>query len=235
MATVFFSDVHIGDTKSKHVQLLDYLKSERSTIDKIVIVGDFLDLWVSPLGTDLSLARPFLNYLSTEYPGKVHYILGNHDEDLEPLKGIIPFVHKSLRFPIGDKLGIALHGHVIDPDKYVRTKFAHFMAWFVNKLDKWAHIDTRKSLVSLSEMIANDPYEKLLKEYEQIIVDIFTGKYDYVITGHTHIPCIKKFGDLVYINTGDQMQHSTIVIGKPDGFYLYDYVNKKTLDICRVY
>lgn len=234
MATVFFSDVHIGDNKSKHAQLLDYLKSERSTIDKVVIVGDFLDLWVSPIGGALSEARPFLEYMFTEYSGRVHYILGNHDEDLEALKGVVPRIHKSLRFPIGDKVGVALHGHVIDPDKLVRTRVARIAAWIVNKFNKWGRIDTRKSLISLAAMIENDINKELLKEYEQRIVDIFIGKYDFVITGHTHVPCIKRFGSLVYINTGDQMQHSTVVIGKSDGFYLYDYINKKTLDICRV-
>lgn len=227
MSTIFLSDTHCGDEKSKHVELLDYLRVHQKEIDKIVICGDFLDLWVANIGTALSIASPMLKFFKDNYLGKIYYLLGNHDQDLLFLKNIFPFIHTSLTFPAGGKRGICLHGQVLDPDPYIKTRFSHYMAWFINKFDKWAKVDTRKSLVSLSERIKNDPYEKLLKEYEQNIVDVFDGKFDIVLTGHTHQPKIEKIGNLVYINTGDLMQHCTFVKGNSDGFFLIDYSSGK--------
>jgi UDP-2,3-diacylglucosamine pyrophosphatase LpxH len=234
LATIFLSDVHCGDLKSKHSELLKYLVENQKNINKIVIAGDLLDLWVSSFGQALSIASPLLEHIKTNYEGNFHYILGNHDWDLLPLKGILPFIHTSLTFPIGNKKAIALHGHLLDPDPYVKTKFSHYMAWFINKFDKWAKVDTRKALVSLSERIKNDPYEKLLNQYEANLDSVFEGKFDYVITGHTHMSCIKKLNNIIYLNCGDSMQHSTLLIAKKDGFYLFDYVAKKTLAIERI-
>jgi UDP-2,3-diacylglucosamine hydrolase len=234
MATIFFSDVHCGDDKSKHAKLLEYLQARQKDIDKIVIVGDLLDLWVASFGKSLSVASPLLDYIAANYQSRFHYILGNHDWDLLPLKTMFPFIHKSLRFPVGKKSAIALHGHLLDPDPYVKTRFSHVMAWFINKFDRWAKVDTRKSLLALSERIKNDPYDKILQQYEANLVGAFEGKFDYIITGHTHIPGIKILNGIVYLNVGDQMQHSTVLVGKKDGFYLFDYIQKKTIAAHRI-
>ena len=236
LATIFLSDTHIGDAKSKHKELLAYLRPRQKDIDKIVICGDFLDLWVAPLGKVLSEAKPILDFLYTSYQGHVHYILGNHDEELESLHGAFPFIHKSLRFPVGNKWAVALHGHILDDNPYLKTRFSRYMAWFINKFDRWAHIDTRKTLISLSEQIKNDPYDNVIEAFEQKVADVFTGKFDYVITGHTHLyPYMKKLGSVTLINIGDNLQHSTLLIGKMDGFYLFDYYTEKTIDVERVY
>jgi len=229
VSTVFFSDLHVGDGKSKHKELLAYLVEHQKDIDKIVIVGDFVDTWVADLNTILSEAQPFLEFLATNYKNKVHWILGNHDADFLSLKNVFPFIHKSLRFPIGDKIAVALHGNVLDDNPYLKTRLSRYVVWFINKFDKGAYVDTRRSLVSLSERIQNDPYDKILEEYEHKIVAVFDGKYDFVITGHSHQPAIKKINNLVYLNCGDQIQHSTVLIGKPEGFFLYDYINQKIL------
>lgn len=234
LATIFISDIHIPDGKSKHKELLSYLVERQKDIDKVVLVGDLLDLWVSGIGNALSAASPFLNFLNDNYKGRVHYVLGNHDLDLLPLKGVFPFIHTSLTFPVGDKKGVCLHGNILDPDPYVKTKFSHYMAWFINKFDGWAKIDTRRSLVSLADRIKNDPYDKVLQGFEDNIVSSFRGKFDYVIVGHTHIPKFTTVDGVTIINCGDQLQHSTVVIAKKDGFYLYDYIAEKTLDVHRI-
>ena len=234
MATIFFSDVHCGDDKSKHAELLAYLRKYKKSVDKIIIVGDLLDLWVSSLGKALPTASPLLEFIKKNYEGNFHYILGNHDWDLLPLKPLLPFIHTSLLFNAYDKKVIVLHGHLLDPDPYVKTKFSHYMAWFINKFDRWAKIDTRKALVSLSERIKNDPYEKLLKAYEENIVTMAKGNFDFVIVGHSHQPSIKTIDGVVIINCGDQMQHSTVVIANRDGFFLFDYIAQKTLDFYRI-
>ena len=234
MSTVFLSDVHAGDVASKHKQLLEYLQSHQKEIDKIVVLGDLCDFWVAPLSVVLQEVSPLLEFLSKNYAGRFHFIAGNHDSEILYLKETFPFVHSSLKFPIGSKRAICLHGHELDNNKYEQTYTAHMVAWLINKFNGWGHMDLRKSALSFSSFIGSSYYNDLLKAYEDTLVTVFKDKYDYVITGHTHQPCIKTLGGITYINTGDSLQHSTLVLGNRDGFFLYDYAAQKTLDICRI-
>jgi UDP-2,3-diacylglucosamine pyrophosphatase LpxH len=235
MATLLVSDLHIGDGKSKYLDFLAYLEKTEN-IDKLVLVGDTFDFWVSGLDNCLELGKPLIDYVVSRFGhDNLHILVGNHDASLFFLRDTLPFIHKSLRFPVGDKIAVCLHGNVLDDNPYLKTRFSHYMAWFINKFDAWAKIDTRKSLVSLSERIKDDPYDKVIADYEQKIADVFDGKFDYVITGHTHLfPYIKKLNNLIYFNIGDSMQHSTLLIAKKDGFYLYDYIANKTIDAHKV-
>jgi predicted phosphodiesterase len=233
LTTIFAGDIHASDNKSGCIELLEYLQKQKN-IHKIVLVGDILDNWVSNIDTTLFAAAPLLKFLFTEYQGRVHYLVGNHDSFLLPLKGIVPFIHTSLTFPVGNKKGICLHGHILDPDPYVRTKFSHYMAWFINKFDKWAHVDTRKSLVSLSERIKNDPYDKMLRNYEANIVKAFKGKFDFVIVGHSHLPSFKSLDGVVILNGGDSLQHRTLIKAHQNRFELIDYAKDIVLEECKI-
>jgi predicted phosphodiesterase len=192
MTTVFLSDVCCGNKDSNHAGLLAYLQARQKDIDKIVVVGNLLNIQDS-LGEALSIASPLLNFLKDNYIGKFHYILGQNDWQLLPLKSIFPFIHKSLQFPIGDKKAIALHGHILD------TAFGG-----------------------------------IKYDYETTLVNIFQGKYDYVITGYTGKPGITDLGGLVYLNTGDSIKNNTVLVAHRDRFFLFDYEQRKTLAIHKV-
>jgi UDP-2,3-diacylglucosamine hydrolase len=228
LATIFISDIHAGDGKSGCLDFVEFLRVQ-TDIQKVVLVGDICDLWVASAGKALSAVAPLFKLLNEKYSGNVRYIIGNHDQDLVSLKEVFPFVHTSLRFPINNKQAIVLHGHVLDENPYLKTKFSHYMAWFINKFDGWAKIDTRKSLVSLSERIKNDPYDKVLKDYEDKICSMAKGRFDYVIVGHSHIPSLKTIDGITIINCGDSLQHRTLVKADQRGFYLIDYVKQQII------
>lgn len=230
-AIAIFSDVHFGNVKSKHKQLLTYLQLNRHRISTIVAAGDLIDTWVCPLEESLEEAKPLFEFLAKYYYGQFIYLLGNHDEDIHPICSILPFIMSSLNIIVNNKRIIVLHGHILDPNPYIQTKLSRWMAWFINKFDGWANVDTRKSLVSLSERIKNDPYDQLLEQFETNLFSTFSGKYDIVVTGHTHRPEFRRLHDLLFVNAGDSTEHSTLVLLDERELSLVDYQTGRVLDV----
>jgi UDP-2,3-diacylglucosamine pyrophosphatase LpxH len=246
MVTLIVSDLHLGDSKSGHRDFLEFLELQPD-VKRLVIAGDLCDFWVSNLKDILSEGSYLFRYINRRFGQHVYYLLGNHDSDLRPLKDVFPQIKNRVIFFMGDKKKVVvLHGHTIDPNDYIRTRKARVIAWFINKFDRWAHIDTRKMLVGLADQIQNDPYDKLLLQYEKNLTEAFSGKYDIVVTGHTHSMGIKKIdGKLVYCNCGDWLQHRTGLrfytnkielveyrdrtIKRLDTYFLYDNTLKDTL------
>jgi UDP-2,3-diacylglucosamine pyrophosphatase LpxH len=226
MSTILFSDLHIGDTKSKHVQMYNFLVS-RADLDSVIIAGDLFDLWVASAGRSFKEAKYFLDYLYERFQGKIVYLTGNHDEDLQYVKSLhgVP-IKQFHHFNVGGKSVVVCHGHQYDHNFYLdkMTPMAKVNAWMVNRVDKWFKTDVRKWLMSLSDAIQSDPMEKILFTYEHTLRQEFSGVHGVIITGHTHLPCIKSFNGLTYINVGDSMQHSTAVILEGTRFSLVDYV-----------
>jgi UDP-2,3-diacylglucosamine pyrophosphatase LpxH len=232
MKTVYFSDLHVGDGKSKHLELCRFLEAKEDITD-VVIAGDLFDLWVTSAGRAFKEGKYFLDYLYEHFNGHIVYLTGNHDEDLQYVKSLngIP-IKQFHHFNVGGKSAVVCHGHQYDHNFYLEKMsfVAKVNAWAVNRVDKWFSTDVRKWLMSMSEAIQNDPMEKILFTYELVLRQAFTGVHDIVITGHTHSPRIKKFNGLTFINTGDGVQHSTAVVLEENKFSLIDYVQGEELD-----
>jgi predicted phosphodiesterase len=226
MKTLFFSDLHIGDHKSKHFEFYKFLES-KPNIDSLVMAGDIFDLWVTSAGRSFKEAKYFLDYMYDRFKDNITYLNGNHDEDLQYIKSLhgIP-IKQFHHFNVAGRSVMVCHGHQYDHNFYLNKIgfVAKMNAWAVNRVDKWFKTDVRKWLMSLSEAVQNDPLEKILFTYEHVLKQEFTGIHDVVITGHTHAPCIKEFTNLVYINTGDSLQHSTAVVLDQGTFCLLDYI-----------
>jgi UDP-2,3-diacylglucosamine pyrophosphatase LpxH len=226
MITLICSDLHIGDGKSKHLVFYDFLCA-RPDIDSLIIAGDFFDLWVTSAGRALKEGKYLLDYFRERFSDRVVYLTGNHDEDLQYVKSLNGISIKQFHhFKIGDKSVIVCHGHQYDHNFYLKqaTVLAKANAWIVNRVDKVFGVDVRRWLVSISQKIENDPYDKIIKAFETSIDASFNGKFDYVITGHTHLyPYIKKLSNLFLINVGNNIQNSTGLLIGPDSFSLVDY------------
>ncbi len=91
MKTAIISDLHLGVTSGGDVlrdpEILAVLAAELRGADRLVLLGDAVELRERPLGASLALARPVLEALGAAV-GEVEVILvpGNHDARLaEPL------------------------------------------------------------------------------------------------------------------------------------------------------
>jgi len=194
------------------------------------VAGDLCDFWVSSLKNILIEAEPLFTYLFSRFGDQFFYLLGNHDLNLEPLRKFCPNIRERVIFfakPSNKKICV-MHGHQLYPGTYLQSRTARVIAWLVSHFDRWANVDTRKTLVSLSEQIRNDPYEKILKEYEKNVAGAAEGKYDVIVTGHTHLACIKKLTEKVlYVNCGSNLQHRNFVLMYDSVVELYDYSSGK--------
>ena len=119
------SDLHIGNGSPKDnllkrgrekllYELLDYIDSRGA---KLVILGDFLELWRHRLDDVVGRWSRLLDRLDTM---DVIYVLGNHDADLSESQNrvIHPFfnsIRHSFIEVIGQKRFKFMHGHELDP------------------------------------------------------------------------------------------------------------------------
>jgi UDP-2,3-diacylglucosamine pyrophosphatase LpxH len=223
--TLIASDLHIPDVKSGHREFLETLKG-LDNVSRVILAGDTLDFWVAGLKQVLVEAEPLLTYLFSRFGDQFYYLLGNHDLNLEPMRKFCPNIKERVIFfakPSNKKICV-MHGHQLYPGNYLQSKTARVVAWLVSHFDKWVNTDTRKTLVSLSQQIANDPYDKILAEYEKNMAGAAEGKYDVIVTGHTHLADIKKLTDrILYVNCGDNLQSRNYVLMYDSVVELYDY------------
>lgn len=225
MKTLIAGDLHCGDPKSGHLEFLEVLKSLEG-VNRIILAGDVCDFWVSNLKKVLIEVEPLFTYLFSKFGDQFYYLLGNHDFNLEPMRRFCPNIKERVIFfakPSNKKICV-LHGHQFYPGTYLQSRTAKVVAWLVSHFDKWVNIDTRKTLVSLSQQIANDPYDKILAEYEKNVAGAAEGKYDVIVTGHTHLADIKKLTErILYVNCGSNLQSRNYVLMYDSVAELWDY------------
>lgn len=233
--TLFISDVHLGTTKCQADKLLKVLKDYE--YEKIVIVGDFIDL--------TSLKRKFFwnsdhstviqKILRASRKGvEIVYILGNHDfylrglieEENINLGNILicdEYFHTTIS---GEKIYIC-HGDQFDgfirlhPFLYLLGDWAYEMSFKINKwynklrrffgLQYWSLSQYLKSKVKNAISFINDFKILSIKKVEEM-------NCDSIMIGHIHTPAIEKIGKFTYYNTGDFCE---------TGSFLYEDYNGK--------
>jgi predicted phosphodiesterase len=91
MRTAIVSDLHLGLASGgdvlRHPAVQDVLIDEIAGADRLVLLGDIVELREQPAGRALACARPFFERLGTALAGReIVFVPGNHDHRLaEPL------------------------------------------------------------------------------------------------------------------------------------------------------
>jgi UDP-2,3-diacylglucosamine pyrophosphatase LpxH len=171
---------------------------------------------------------------------RVIYVTGNHDEMLRRYSDL-----QLGQFQLTDKLVIEIdhkmtwifHGDVFDNTTKESAKFWAKMGSngyavllgfnrLINKLMKiFGHEKT-----SLSKKVMQKVNESIIKidEFETLIAELaIEKKYDYVICGHIHQPqkrtISNKDGSVVYLNSGDWVEHLTSLEYYNNDWHIYQY------------
>ena len=115
------SDIHLGDGTpsdiflAKDKELLTFLKQVRDEEARLIIAGDAIDFSQALFFTNIMKAHGKVLGAFSELAsmGRLHYVLGNHDQDLRWYKDVlrIPVVHG---IEVGDHT-LILHGYEFDP------------------------------------------------------------------------------------------------------------------------
>lgn len=241
MTAIFLSDVHLRDgTSAKSRVVVKFLQEVASRFDRVIVLGDLLDVWP---GTTKFLIRqygPILEALAdlVRAGQEVHYVEGNHDfllgEYFSRELGIRVHTDDWVETWAGKKIYIA-HGDLGNSAdrtyplirKFLRAPPIH---WVKSLLPgSWAyHVGVSSSKLSRhlqkrSEAEWAQIEEKVRVTYRNSAQDLFKKGYDVVIMGHTHVPDDFKVDidgrTCRYLNTGDWVRNFTYL--EFDGLEFY--------------
>jgi UDP-2,3-diacylglucosamine pyrophosphatase LpxH len=247
---VVLSDLHLGTYGCHAREIVTYLKSISPQI--LVLNGDVIDIWQFSRhyfpSTHLAVIKEILNLITSGT--RVIYVTGNHDEMLRRYSDL-----QLGQFQLTDKLVIEIdhkmtwifHGDVFDNTTKGGAKFWSRMGSngyavllgfnrFINKLMKLIGRDK----ISLSKNVMKKVNESIIKidEFETLIAELAIQKhYDYVICGHIHQPqkrvIANKTGNVVYLNSGDWVEHLTSLEYYQNDWHIYKYEESqmKTINV----
>jgi UDP-2,3-diacylglucosamine hydrolase len=222
-AAYFISDAHLGipvpghNDRQKH--LFSFLDEIEDSAEALYIVGDLFDFWIEykhAIRPDYFAVVARLRRL-VDSGVELHYLAGNHDFALGPF----------LRDTVGlcihlDHVETTIQGkrvHLYHGDGVVKKDVGYRILKRVlrnpvnQRLYKLLHPDIGVPLASFfsgnsRKMLADWLTEKRLEEYRCCARSLLENN-DIVIFGHTHKPEVRKYGNGVYINTGEWIRKYT--------------------------
>jgi UDP-2,3-diacylglucosamine hydrolase len=223
MAIYFISDAHLGSDdraveEIKLDKLFRFLEMVKSDGRKLYILGDLFDFWFEYKNAipkqHLQVVFKLAGLIEQGIP--IHYITGNHDfwlgNFLSREVGIT--VHRdSLTVTEGGMRIFLTHGDGLSPGVWKYRAFVRFplrnkLAIFLYRLlpVDWG-IPLAKAVSSRSRSHTAGRETKFLQDYEDYARRKLDEGYNAVMIGHTHEPVFRDFGNGIYVNTGDFIDH----------------------------
>ena len=226
MALYLFSDAHLGagppdkeTLKLKNIsRLCELVKTDG---DRLVILGDLFDFWFEykqAIPKD-QFAVLYLLYDLRQKGIKIDYISGNHDFWMDDfftnqLQFSVHQDHLNLEYA-GKKLHL-IHGDGLAPGdkgyrllkKILRNRFN---IWLYRLLPADFAISLAKKVSGSSREYTARRDHHFAKDYEQYAEKKLRDGFDLVAIGHLHLPVSKKFGEGLYLNSGDFINHFTYI------------------------
>jgi UDP-2,3-diacylglucosamine pyrophosphatase LpxH len=224
--TIIISDVHLGTKNSKAKELVRFLKT--NTCEKLILNGDIIDGWQLRKGSKWKkkhtrFFRVILKMLDKK-DTQIIYLRGNHDDFLDNL---IPFDFHRLQIVkdhyhvSGDKKYFVLHGDVFDTITTNLRWLAKlgdigytFLLW-MNKVYNNRRIKKGLPYYSLSKVIKQKVKSAVsyISDFEKELVNLAQSRNcNGVICGHIHHPAITKYGELIYMNSGDWVESLSALV-----------------------
>jgi UDP-2,3-diacylglucosamine pyrophosphatase LpxH len=238
--TVILSDVHLGTTESKVIEVNHFLRHVRCS--KLILNGDIIDGWqLRRKGQWTKAHTRFIRIVLKRLEKRdveVVYLRGNHDDILarflplsfENLSVVEEHIHVG---PKGRYL--VLHGDVFDSITKNFVFLSHLGDWGylallrINRLYNAWRAWRGLEYWSLSKAIKARVKEAVshISNFEGHIAALARARGCVgVICGHIHTPADKQIGDIHYLNSGDWVETLTAIVEHWDGrFELIDYVS----------
>jgi UDP-2,3-diacylglucosamine pyrophosphatase LpxH len=226
---IIASDLHLGMKDSKGKQFIEFVKKHPAEI--LILNGDIIDGWALNRGRNLNASDKavisfLLNY-STDH--KIIWIMGNHDEFLEPYLGHtisnISIQREYILQLNNGKSYLVFHGDIIDTFiiKYkflskigaVAYDFALWINRCYNSYRKWRNLpyhSISKYLKGKVKVATNH-----INNFEKTALKMGNSKgCNGVICGHIHHPSNTNYfidGELFnYLNSGDWIENNTAIV-----------------------
>jgi len=227
----FISDSHFGSDepereKIKQNQLFSFLEEISKGDSHLYILGDFFEIWFEYKNAMPKCYFHILVALSrlVESGVGIDLIVGNHDY----------WVHNFLQREIGIRVhqkpvDVMLHGkrfYIAHGDGLIKSNIASVILSGITKnpvnifLYRLLSPDFSIPLASFSSKLSRNRNSRNVNpddvkgKYAKFAQRKLMSGFDGVILGHTHQPVLTKYGDKVYLNTGDWLE--TFSYGKLD-------------------
>lgn len=240
---VVLSDIHLGTYGCKARELLNYLSSIQPNI--LILNGDIVDGWqfskrFFPV-THMQVIKEIMHFISNGT--RVFYITGNHDEMLRRYSdmyiGNFTLTDK-LVLEIDDQMVWIFHGDVFDNTTRGSAKIiaklgssGYGLLILFNRMVNSMLGFFGQERVSISKKVMQGVNKAVanINDLEQIATDLaIKKKYDYVICGHIHQPDMKTVetteGKVVYLNSGDWVEHLTALEYNQNAWRIFTYDKK---------
>jgi UDP-2,3-diacylglucosamine pyrophosphatase LpxH len=237
---VVLSDLHVGTYGSRAREITCYLRGISPQM--LILNGDIIDIWQFSKhyfpAAHFEVIKEITHLISNGT--RVIYITGNHDETLRRYSGL-----DLGNFQLTDKLVIEInhkmtwifHGDVFDNttrgSARALAKLGSSGYGLLILLNRFINRGLRffgQQRISLSKNIMAGVNKAVAKinNLEMIAAELaIEKKYDYVICGHIHQPCKKTIttekGKMIYLNSGDWIEHLTALEYHDNDWHLYEY------------
>ena len=238
------SDLHLGTYGAKAKEVLNYLRSIAPQM--LILNGDIIDAWQFSKhyfpASHMAVVKEILCMLAKGT--RVIYITGNHDEIMRRYSGV-----ELGNFQLTDKLVIEInskmtwifHGDVFDNTTRGSAKFWAKLGstgyGFLLLLNRGINSIMKvlgRERVSLSKSIMAGVNKAVIRinDFEMTAAEIaIEKKYDYVICGHIHQPQKRMVeteeGKVMYLNSGDWVEHITSLEFYQNDWHIYTFDEKK--------
>lgn len=241
---VVLSDVHLGSYGCRAKELVSYLKSISPNI--LILNGDIIDGWQFSKhffpSSHMQVIKEVMQMITKGT--LVFYITGNHDEMMRKYSeiqiGNFTLTDK-LVLEIDNKMTWIFHGDVFDNTTKSSAKFLAKLGSkgynILIRFNRFINFILKlfgRERVSISKMVmagVNKAVSKI-NDFEMIAAELaIEKKYDYVICGHIHKPQKKvvenENGKVVYLNSGDWVEHCTALEYHQNEWSIFEYDEKK--------
>ncbi len=240
---VVLSDVHLGTYGCRAKELLNYLRSIQP--DMLILNGDIIDGWQFSKrffpSLHMQVIRELMQFITNG--SRVVYITGNHDEMMRKYTdlhiGQFTLTDK-LVLEIDQKMTWIFHGDVFDNTTQGSARMiaklgssGYGLLILFNRLVNALLGFIGKEKVSISKKIMEGVNKAVAKvnDLEQIASALAIKKnYDFVICGHIHQPGLRTIenddGKVVYMNSGDWVEHMTALEYENKSWKLFEYQAK---------
>lgn len=237
---VVLSDIHLGTYGCRAKELLNYLRSIQP--DMLILNGDIIDGWQFSKRFFPSLHMQVIRELMqfTTNGSRVVYITGNHDEMMRKYTdlhiGQFTLTDK-LVLEIDQKMTWIFHGDVFDNTTQGSAKMiaklgsnGYGLLILFNRMVNALLGFMGREKISISKKIMAGVNKAVAKvnDLEQIASALAIKKnYDFVICGHIHQPALRTIenddGKVVYMNSGDWVEHMTALEYENKSWQLFEY------------
>ncbi len=237
---VVLSDLHLGTYGCHASEIINYLRSISPQM--LILNGDIIDIWQFSKhyfpAAHFGVIKEIVNMMSKGT--RVIYITGNHDETLRRYSDIevgnFQLTDK-LVIEINNKMTWVFHGDVFDNTTKGSAKilaklgssgygFLILLNRFINRCLKFFG----RERISLSKKVMEGVNKAVtqINDFEMTAAELaIENKYDYVICGHIHQPAKRMVtnekGSVMYLNSGDWMEHLTALEYHNNDWHIYTY------------